>query len=308
VANKCLGGISARALKELKMILITGASGTVGSVVLGEAKKAGLPFKAMYRNESDARKAPPGAATVLADFANMPRLRTALAGVNTLFLVCSPIRELVALESNAIDAARESGVRHIVLNSALGAADYPKSFPSWHRQVEEKLKSSGLAFTIIRPNSFMQNIIAYSAPSIRAQGAFYAAMGNARMSYLDVRDIAAVVAKILAAPAAHTGKVYELNGPEAVTNAELARRISRVAGRTIQFVDIPEDAQRKSMLDQGMPEWQVDALLDLQRYYTGGQGGEVDDVLQKLLGRAPVTLDQFLAEFRDGFREQAAGA
>jgi uncharacterized protein YbjT (DUF2867 family) len=290
------------------MILITGASGTVGSAVLAEAKKSGLAFKAMYRNESDARKAPAGVTTVLADFANVASLRTALAGVDTLFLVCSPVRELVALESNAIDAARESGVRHVLLSSALGAGDYPKSFPSWHRQVEDKLKSCGLLFTIIRPNSFMQNILAYNAPSIRAQSAFYAAMGNAGLSYLDVRDIAAVIAKILAAPAAHAGKIYELNGPEAVTNTELALRISRVAGRSIQFVDIPEAAQRKSMLDLRMPEWQVDALLDLQRYYTGGQGGEVDDVLPNLLGRAPITVDQFLSEFRDSFREQAAGA
>ena len=290
------------------MILITGASGTAGGAVLAEAKKAGLPLKAMYRSEADAKKAPAGVTAVVADFANLPSLRAAFAGVDTVFLVCSPVRELVALESNAIDAARESGVRHVVLNSALGAGDYPKSFPSWHRQVEDKLKSSGLGYTFLRPNSFMQNILAYNAPSIRAQSAFYAAMGNARISYLDVRDIAAAAAKILAAPAAHGEKIYELNGPEAVTNAELARRISRVAGRTVQFVDIPEAAQRKSMLELGMPEWQVDALLDLQRYYTGGQGGEVDDVLRNLLGRAPVTLDQFLSEFRESFREQAARA
>ena len=290
------------------MILITGASGTVGGAVLAEVEKAGLEFKAMYRSESDARKAPPSVTTVLADFANPPSLSSAMAGVDSLFLVCSPVRELVALESNAIDAARESGVRHVLLNSALGAGDYPKSFPSWHRQVEDKLKSSGLAFTILRPNSFMQNILAYNAPSIRAQSAFYAAMGNARLSYLDVRDIAEAAAKILAAPSAHAGKTYELNGPQAVCNAEIARRISLVAGRSVQFVDIPEPAQRKSMLELGMPEWQVDALLDLQRYYTGGQGGEVDDVLPNLLGHAPMTLDQFLHEFRDSFREQAAGA
>jgi hypothetical protein len=76
----------------------------------------------------------------------------------------------------------------------------------------------------------------------------------------------------------------------------------------VQFVDIPEAAQRKAMLEMGMPEWQVTALLELQQYYTGGKGGEVTDVLPKLLGRAPVALDQFLSEFKDCFREQAAGA
>ncbi|MGH9775871.1 MAG: SDR family oxidoreductase [Candidatus Acidiferrales bacterium] len=288
------------------MILITGASGGVGSAVLAEVSKAGLPFKAMYRNEADARKAG-GAKTVIADFSNKESLRRALAGVDTVFLVCSPIPELVELEGNAIDVCKETGVRHVVLNSALGAGDYQKSFPSLHGKVEDKLKTSGLGYTILRPNSFMQNIIAYLAPSIRAQGAFYSAAGNSRYSYLDVRDIAAAAAKILVSPAAHEAKTYELNGPEAVTNTELAQRISRVAGRTVKFVDIPEEAQRKSMLEMGMPEWFVTALLDLQRYYTAGHGGEVTDVLAKLLGRGPITLDQFLGEFKDSFNAQAAG-
>jgi uncharacterized protein YbjT (DUF2867 family) len=126
-------------------------------------------------------------------------------------------------------------------------------------------------------------------------------MGDARTSYLDVRDIAAAVAKALIAPADHAGRIYELNGPEAVTYTELAARISRAAGRQVNFVDIPESAQRQAMLDMGMPEWLVDALLDLQRYYTGGQGGEVDDVLPRLLGREPIRLDSFLLEFSDAF-------
>ena len=133
-------------------------------------------------------------------------------------------------------------------------------------------------------------------------------MGNAHVSLVDVRDIAAVTGKILTHPSAHIGKTYELNGPEAVSYPQLAQRISRIANREVKFIDIPESAQRKSMLDLGMPAWQVDALLDLQQYYKGGQGGEVTDVLPRLLGRAPVALDQFLQEFRDEFRTQVASA
>src|SRR6516164_11799900 len=146
----------------------------------------------------------------------------------------------------------------------------------------------------------MQNILTYYAPSIRTQGAFYAAMGNARTSFIDVRDLAAVATKTLAT-GGHTGKTYELNGPEALTYAEVAERISRASGRKVQYVDIPAERQKQSMLDQRMPEWQVKALLDLQAYYTGGKGGEVDEVLANLLGRTPTTMDQFLAEFADSF-------
>jgi len=290
------------------MILVTGCSGTVGRAVLEDVRKSGKPFKAMYRSEGEARKNQEGGATVVADFADKDSLRRALVDVDSVFLVCSPIPELVELESNVIDACRESGVRYVVLNSALGAQDYPKSFPSWHRQVEERLKASGLRYTIFRPNSFMQNILAYSAPSIRATNAFYSAMGTARTSYLDVRDIAAAAAKAFASPGEHTGKIYELNGPEAVTNAELAERISRVAGRPVQYIDIPEEAQRKAMQDSGMPAWQITALLDLQRYYTGGKGGEVTNVLPELLGRSPKTLNAFLEEFSESFRSLAVSA
>jgi uncharacterized protein YbjT (DUF2867 family) len=290
------------------MILITGASGMAGGAVLNEARKTKPPVKAMYRNAEDARKAPAGVTSVIADFADKGSLRRVLEGVETVFLVCSPIPQLVELESNAIDACKESGVRHVVLNSAMGAGDYRKSFPSWHRKVEEKLQASGLKYTILRPNGFMQNIVTYNAPSIRAQGAFYAAMGNAKTSVIDVRDIAVVAAKALTEPGAHAGKTYELNGPEALGNAEVAAKISRVAGRPVQYVDIPEEAQRKAMLDAGMPEWQVTALLELQQYYVSGKCAVVTDVLPKLLGRAPITLDQFLDEFKDSFRGQAAGA
>ena len=180
----------------------------------------------MYRNQEDSRKAPTGVSTVIADFSSKESMKDALVGVDAVYLVCSPIPALVELESNVIDACRQSGVQHLVLNSALGAADYPKSFPAWHRTVEDKLKASGLPFTILRPNSFMQNIVAYLAPSIRAQGAFFAAMGDTRISYLDLRDIAAVIAQVASSPAEHIGKTYELNGPEAVTYAELAQQIA----------------------------------------------------------------------------------
>jgi uncharacterized protein YbjT (DUF2867 family) len=289
------------------MILITGASGSVGKAVLAEVARSGAKYRAMYRSAKEAAKAPAGTETVIADFSNKESLTPALRGVESVYLVCSPIPDLVQLEGNVIEACQAAGVRRIVLNSALGAGDYGKSFPSWHRKVEDKLKATKLAHCILRPNSFTQNVLTYYAPSIRAQGAFYGAMGNARTSYLDVRDIALVAAKALRG-SEHDGKTYELNGPEALTYSEVAQKISQHSGIAAKYVDIPIEAQRKAMLDQGMPDWQVAALLDLQEYYTGGKGGTVDGVLQGLLGRPPITMDKFLAEFATEFRPQAASA
>lgn len=290
------------------MILITGASGGAGGAVLQEMIKTREPLRAMYRSKEDAAKAPANVTAVIADFADKKSLARALQGVDRVYLVCSPVRELVELESNMIDACKAAGVKHMVLNSALGASDYPKSFPSWHHKVEEKLKSSGLGYTILQPNSFMQNIPQFYGPTIRTQGAFYSSVGNSKMSYIDARDIAGVVAMALISPAEHAGKTYELNGPEAPTSSEVAEKISRVAGRKVQYVDIPMEAQRKSMLELGMPEWQVTALLELQQYYTGGKGGDLDDVVVKILRRPMLTLDKFLAEFAGSFRAEAAKA
>jgi uncharacterized protein YbjT (DUF2867 family) len=261
----------------------------------------------MYRSKEEAAKAPAGTETVIADFADKTSLVAAMRGVESVYLVCSPIPDLVRLESNAIEACEAAGVRRVVLSSALGAGDYPKSFPSWHRKVEDKLKSTKMAYCILRPNSFMQNVLTYYAPSIRAEGAFYGAMGNARVSFLDVRDIAVVEAKALRG-GEHDAQTYELNGPEALTYAEVAEKISRHAGISAKYVDIPPEAQRKAMLDQGMPEWQVTALLDLQEYYTGGKGRTLDGLLERLLGRPPARMDAFLREYTGEFRAQSAKA
>jgi uncharacterized protein YbjT (DUF2867 family) len=164
-----------------------------------------------------------------------------------------------------------------------------------------------MSYTILRPNGFLQNIVTYTAPSIRAQGAFYAAMGDAKISYLDVGDIAVIAVKALHG-GAHSGKTYELNGPEAVSNQELARRISRITGRTVNYVDIPASAQRDTMLGLGIPEWQVTAILDLQQYYKQGGGAKTDGLLRSLIERDPVSLDQYLTANATEFRDQARSA
>lgn len=290
------------------MILITGASGSAGGSTLQAALADGLRIRAMFRNRADAAKAPSGIETVVADFADRASLRSALVGVDAVFLVCGPVPELVQLEAGMIDACKEAGIRHIVLNSAFGAGDYPKSFPSWHFQVEEKLRASGIPHTILRPNGFLQNIGTYYAGPIRAQSAFYASIGDSRISLIDVRDVGAVAGKVLSAPQAHAGKIYELHGPEPVSNYDIAVRISQVVGRKISYVDLTEAAMRKAMLDLGMPETFVTAELDLEGYYRSGRCAVVDGLVAKLSGRPARTLDQYLHENIAVFQTQAASA
>lgn len=289
------------------MILVTGASGQAGSQVLNEIVKAGMPVRALYRSDKDAASRPPAAQAAIADFADRASMDRTLQGVDEVFLVCGPVPQLVELESKAIEGCKAAGVQHLVLNSALGAGVYDASFPRWHTQVEKILAASGLRHTIIRPNSFMQNVVSFFAPTIRTQGAFYSSVGNARFSFIDTRDIGVFVARLFASRS-HQGKTYELNGPEALTYSEVADEIAQITGTPVRYVDIPVAQQQQAMLDQGMPTWQVEALLDLQRYYTEGRGGELDNVFADVVGRQPTRMAEFLKEFASAFQPLATRA
>ena len=289
------------------MILVTGASGNVGGAVLPELLRSSASVRSMYRSTGDAAKAPAGTNPVIADFADRVSLESALDGVDRVYLVCSPIPQLVELESNMVDACRVHGIRYLVLNSALGADTYDKSFPKWHHAVEEHLRASGIPATILRLESFMQNIPAFFASTINSQGAFYAAMGEAPVGFVDVRDIGAVVAKILTSDG-HAGKTYTLTGPELLNYSQVAAKLSQVLGRPVRYVAITQEQLRPSLRDMGMPPWQVEALADLQAYYADGTGGKVTSDVRDVLGREPVRMDQFLRDYASAFATAASKA
>ena len=289
------------------MILVTGASGNVGGAVLRELLEAGVPVRGMCRSAEEAAKAPASANPVIADFADRASLDRALTGVDKVFLVCSPIPQLVELESNVLDACRERGIRQVVQNSALGAGVYNKSFPSWHYVVEERLRVSGVPATILRPESFMQNIATYYAGTIKSEGAFYAAGGNAPIAFLDMRDVAAVVARVLTSDG-HSGKTYTLTGSETLTYAQVADKLSKRLGTKVKYVDFSPQKLRQSMLQLGMPPWQADALVDLAAYYTEGPGARITEDVRQVLGREPVRFDQFLTDYAANFATQSAVA
>lgn len=263
--------------------------------MLHELLRAGTPVRAMYRSSEDATKAPAGANPVIADFADRASLDRALEGVERVYLVCSPTPQLVELESNVVDACRERGIKHLVQNSALGASVYDKSFPQWHFTVEERVRASGVPATILRPESFMQNIANFYAGTINSDGTFYAAGGNAPIAFIDVRDIGAVAAKVLTSDG-HAGKTYTLTGSEALTYAQVAEKLSAVLGRVVKYVDLTQEQLKQSMRGMGMPPWQVEALAELAAYYTEGPGASATGDVREVLGREPIRFDQFLKD------------
>lgn len=289
------------------MILVTGASGNVGGAVLNALLELGAPVRAMYRSEADASKAPPGAERAIADFSDRSSLDRALEGVNRVFLVCSPIPQLLELEDNMVEACRTHRVQNLVQSSALGAGQTSASFPSWHFRVEERVRASGLPATILRPESFMQNVVDFYAPNIQTQGAFYAAMKDAPIAYIDVRDIGAIAARVLTTDH-HVGHTYVLTGTETLTHGEIAAQVSRLIGRSVRYVDVIPAELKQAMLGQGTPQWLADALVELQAYYTDGPGATVTRDVRRVLGRQPGSFDQFLKDYAGSFRTESATA
>ena len=287
------------------MILITGASGNVGREVVKQALAVGLKIRATFHSPAVAAQAPAGLEGVVMDYTKPETIRPALHGVEKIFLVGPPVRELPVLEANFVTEVRASGRKHIVKLSALGGRQ--SMFPSGHRDSEENIEASGLPYTFLRPNGFMQNLVNYNAGTIRSQNAFYGCQGNGAVSVVDIRDIAAVAVIVLAATG-HEGKSYSLTGGEALTNGQVADKISRVAGRKISYVDLPPAEFKKAILTAGMPEWSADALLDLQRLYREGKASAVSDDVERLTGRKPIIFDQFAHDYAFAFQNEAKAA
>jgi len=287
------------------MILITGASGNVGSEVLKQALAVGLKIRATFQSPDKAAKAPAGMEGVIMDYAKPETIRPALHGVEKIFLVGPPVRDLPAMEANFIKEVRAVGRKHIVKLSALGGRE--SMFPSGHRDSEENIEASGLPYTFLRPNGFMQNLVNYNAGTIRSQNAFYGCQGNGAVSVVDIRDIAAVAVIVLAATG-HEGKSYALTGGEALTNGQVAEKISRVAERKISYVDLLPAEFKKAILSAGIPGWSADALLDLQRLYREGKASLVTNDVERLTGRKPITFDQFARDYAFAFQAEAKAA
>lgn len=285
------------------MILITGASGNVGKEVLKQIAQTGAKVRAAYQPSSRSA-APSGVEIATVDYNQPETLRIALEGVDRVFLVGPPTAQRPALEQKAIDVIAQSEVRQVVKLSAMGGRD--AIFPRQHAQSEDYILSTGVPYTFLRPNGFMQNMVNYNAPTINTPNAFYGTEGDGQVSQIDIRDVAAVAVKALTEQG-HVGKIYTLTGPEALTNAKVAQILSDILGREIRYINLPPAQLKAALLSAGVPEWNADALLDLQRLYREGKAATVTRDVEQILGRKPISFAQFLSDYRSAFevREQA---
>ena len=281
------------------MILVLGATGTTGGEVARQLIAAGERPRLLVRSPEKARDFQGKADIVTGDLDDAGSLRAAMRGADHMYLV-SAGTELVKLEGNAVDAAVQAGVRHVVKLSVIGAEDPQFTFARWHRASEEKLMRSGLGWTMLRPGNFMTNALGW-APTISAQGAIYQPTGTGRWAAIDPADIGAVAVAALTTKG-HEGKGYAITGPASMDGAGYAAVLARVLGKPVQFVDVPPDAAKKAMLESGMPPAYVDALLELLAAMKAGKTDAVTNTVEQVLGRKPATFESWARRHAAAFQ------
>lgn len=283
------------------MILVTGATGNVGSQVVRELVKRGVAVRAFVRDEGRAR-ALLGETAELAvgDFDDPGSLRSSLEGVEAVFLSSADGPGKVEQETAVIEAARRVGIGRIVKCSTLLARSGSALPPfDWHGRIEERLRESGVPSVVLRSCFYMTNLLT-ATETVRASGSLVAPAGEGRIAMIDPRDTAAAAAVALTEDA-HVGRTYELTGPEPVSYADVAAELSRATGSPIAYVDVSPAAAREGLVAAGMPDWLVTHLPALFSLVREDALAPTTPTVRELTGREPRSVADFVRDHADAF-------
>lgn len=285
-------------------VLVVGATGTIGSRVAEDLAQKGHDVVGLVRDASRAGALPAGVRPIEADLDDAAAVDAALAGVDRVVLIAANTPRQAAQETAVIDAARRAGVVHLVKLSVGGAApDAGLALARAHWTAEERLRESGVPFTIVRPGFFMQNLLQY-AGWIEADGAWRLPMGDAAIAMVHAADVAEVIAAIV--PGAPVGRDVSVTGGAALTMTEAAAILAEAAGRPIAYVDGDPEAYLRAMIAAGNDEQYA---RDMTALYDGivraGYAATVSDDASTILGREPRTFAVFATENAAAFRSEA---
>jgi uncharacterized protein YbjT (DUF2867 family) len=289
--------------------LITGATGDIGARVVEQLLQRGERPRIFVRNAQKAQARYGDRVEVfIGDLAEPASLRPALAGIDALFLVNSG-PEIPMRDQAAAQAAKAAGVKRLVKLSSMDV-EQGLAIGAWHEQGEAAVRSSGIQFTFVQPTGFMSNLLAW-AKSIKGEGIVRSSTADGRRAFIHSADIAAVAAKALTT-LQYTGKSLPITGPEALSFAEATAKIGSVIGKRLAFKTITdqEARQRYSAISGSAAE--TEAHVSLWRAIREGRLAKVTDNVERILGRKPVTLDQWAKEnaaaFRDDVEYHSAGS
>jgi uncharacterized protein YbjT (DUF2867 family) len=284
-------------------ILITGVTGNVGSAVLDNLGSTDANLRALTREESNAKSLRErGVEAVVGDFLEPETLGPALENVSTVFLLTPIHPEQVPQATNVIRAARQSGndPRIVRLSVHQASREAPTRISRQHAEIEDELISSGLPYTLLRPQSYMQNTLA-TAPTVASEGRIYQPFEDGRLGMIDARDIGEVAAKVLTEDG-HEGRTYTLTGPAAISFYDVAGALGEVLDKEVSYVSITLEKAKEAMLGMGIPEWKADALNEYARAHSEGYSDWTTDYFEQLTGHPATTYKKFASDFEQMFR------
>lgn len=285
----------------INKILVTGATGNVGTHLCNRLLAAKADFVAVVRNPMKSRALNErGIKTVIADLAEPESLDDAMKGIDKLFLLSVTSPEIPRLQGNAVKAAVRNGVRHIVKLSVRGAgSDAGFNIAHFHGDAEQIVLESGIPFTFLRPHSFMQNLF-FDAKTIREENAVYSSLGTGAIPMIDARDIAEV-AFIALTKEGHEGNAYYLTGPRAVSYSEIANELSMALNRKINVIPMLLQEEYNQSVKSGMPLWLAEDMKIVNGDYSKGIGTELSSDVERITGRKATGIEEFIKDHIDRF-------
>jgi len=281
--------------------LVIGSTGTIGAPLVKRLAESGFDVRAATRNPTAYAEHSPHIEAVYFDFRDPSRFSEALLGVERIFFLAPASPALSDLTQRLVAEAKRHNIEKIVKVSALGAhRESPMAFARWHGESEDLIRESGINYVFLRPNAFMQNFIRFYSKTIHTQSLFFAPTADAKISYIDARDIAEAAHVLLARDQTCNTEI-DLTGPESLTNADAASILSESLGRTIKFMPVTDAEAQQGMRSAGFPDWMVSALTDLYKSYRDGQAAPIRQNYRELTNLPPTPFANFVEDYKYAF-------
>ena len=283
--------------KKIK-VLVTGATGNTGSLLVPALLRAGVDVRILVRDEAKAKPLKDlGAEVVLGDLDKPETILPAVKNVDKIYLLTWNGETQLQQAINVIDAAKKSGNPHIVRHSMWGSEN--SRIIKQGYKIEEILKASGLPWTILKPTFYMQNTM-MAAQTISSDGVIYWDMKDGKLGMIDVRDIADAAFAVITGKD-HEGKEYILTGPEAISFNDVAKIFSNVLDTEIKYVSVPGEAALQSMVGMGLPEWIAKGYVELSEGFSENFANSTTRNVEILTGHPSRSFEQFASDFAQVF-------
>ena len=292
-------------------ILVTGATGTVGSELVKQFTSSPTLLPSSFdikvrgaihsqNKVEEFRKNNKSVEVAIMDFNEPQTVAEALNSVDKLFWLTLPRPSVEEAPTNLIREAKKNGIRQIV---KLSVFQFVGSIGRWHRHEEKIIEESGIPYTFLRAGAFMQNFISFFGQTIKNQNAFYVPAGDGKVSFVDVRDIAAVAVKLLIEKNRfnHENTAFGITGQEALSYSQAAEILSKVTGKKVSYIDIPQGEAIKSMKGSGMEDWLIADLIEFSNIIKAGDASQMTDTIEQFLGRKAASFEQFVRDHINSF-------